>query len=726
MKQILQNLSDGETLLVDVPCPKNRNGYLLVASSRTLVSSGTERMLVDFGKANIIQKARLHPDKINQVLNKIKTDGLFPTIDAVRNKLDQPIPLGYSNAGVVIESGVEGFEKGDRVVSNGHHAEVVRVSKNLCAKIPERVDDDSAAFVVLGAIGLQGIRLLNPTLGEGIVVFGLGLIGLMCVQMLRANGCRVLGVDVDSSRCQLARQFGAETVDLSRDEDIISVAQTFSRGRGVDGVVIAAATQSDEVMHQAAEICRKRGRIVLVGVAGLNLRRDDFFKKELTFQVSSSYGPGRYDRLYEEEGQDYPIGFVRWTEQRNFEAVLDMMEVGTLDVKLLVSHRFPIAEAQKAYEIVAGSEPSLGIVFEYPGASVARLDHQAVHPCSDPSVSVGDLGTHERKDLSVSFVGAGNYAISVLIPMFKSRGVKLKNVASSSGISGTNAGRKFGFDATTTDTDGMFADEGTDIVVITTRHDSHANFVLQGRAAGKHLFVEKPLCTALNELEEIMAAYGAHGSATASSSSHMVGDPQGGQHGPLLMVGFNRRFAPLIQKVKSLLQEVPQPKSFVMTVNAGMIPADHWTQIPSVGGGRIIGEACHFIDLLRYLSGYPIRDKQILRMKSATNDTVCLGLSFSDGSIGTIHYFANGSKAVSKERLEVFANGRVLQLDNFRKLTGFGWPKFRRMRLLRQDKGQRDCVAAFLKAVEQGGEAPIPLAEIFEVSRVTLELAEQG
>ena len=713
MKQVLQKLSDGETWLADVPCPKNMNGSLLIASCRTLISAGTERMLVDFGKASFITKARKQPEKVNQVLNKIKTDGLFPTIDAVRTKLDQPIPLGYSNAGVVLESGVEGFEKGDRVVSNGCHAEVVRVPKHLCAKIPDQVDNDSAAFVVLGAVGLQGIRLLKPTLGEGIVVFGLGLIGLMCVQMLRANGCRVLGIEMDSSRCALARQLGAETVDLSRGQDLVSAAQTFSRGRGVDGVVVTAASQSDEIIHQAAEICRKRGRIILVGVAGLNLRRDDFFKKELSFQVSASYGPGRYDPLYEEKGQDYPVGFVRWTEQRNFEAVLDMMETGTLDVKLLISHRFSIDEAQKAYEVITGSDHSLAILLEYPGGEARKLNQQTMRLSVGHSLSVHSTNRRVKNNVSVSFVGAGNYATAMLIPAFRAVGARLRSIASAGGISSTHVGEKFGFEKTTTDSDMIFSEEETDVVVISTRHNSHADLVLKAQAAGKHVFVEKPLCLSLSELKEI--------TEKNSTFENKRVRPM-----PILMIGFNRRFAPLIQKLKSLLQEVSSQKSFVMTVNAGMIPVDHWTQDSTVGGGRIIGEACHFIDLLRYLAGYPIRDAQMLRMKTKTNDTVSLGLCFSDGSIGTVHYFANGNRSFPKERLEVFAGGRILQLDNFRKITGFGWPGFRKMRLFKQDKGQKACVEAFVRAVMQGDESPIPVEELFEVTRVTLELEKQG
>lgn len=724
MKQILQSLKTGAAEVAEVPVPSVKRGQLLIQTSHTLVSAGTERMLVEFGKAGWIEKARQQPDKVRMVLDKIKTDGLQPTIEAVFNKLDQPLPLGYCNVGRVAEvgSGLLGFEAGERVISNGKHAEVVSVPINLCAKVPNSVSDEEAAFTVLGAIALQGIRLVQPTLGEAVVVTGLGLIGLMTVQLLRANGCRVLGLDFDQGKLELARRFGAEVVDLSAGQDPVVVAEMFSRGRGVDAVIVTAATKSSEPMHHAALMCRKRGRIVLVGVTGLELSRDDFFKKELTFQVSASYGPGRYDPNYEEKGQDYPVGFVRWTEQRNFEAVLDMMADGRLDVKPLISHRFSISEAEKAYELVGGAGPSLGIVLTYPGMEItaeARTVKLVQPPLSpSPSVSQGPSTAKlwtatgvassalqactARGEGSVSFVGSGNYATAVLIPAFKAAGAHLRSVASSAGVSGVHAGRKYGFKETTTDTNHLFTDEQTNAVVITTQHDSHARFVLQALAAGKHVFVEKPLCLTLDELAEIETAH---------------------KPSSILMVGFNRRFAPQVQKMKSLLQGVSGPKSMVMTVNAGAIPVDHWTQDLEVGGGRIIGEACHFIDLLRFMAGVPIVSYQRVTMDAATQDTVTLQLTFADGSIGSVHYFANGSKAFPKERLEVFASGRVLQLDNYRKLTGFGWPGFSKMNLWRQDKGQKACATAFVQAVKGREQVPIPTEEVFEVSRVSIELA---
>jgi predicted dehydrogenase/threonine dehydrogenase-like Zn-dependent dehydrogenase len=661
-------------------------------------------MLVDFGKAGWIDKARQQPDKVRMVLEKIRTDGLMPTIEAVMNKLDQPIALGYCNVGIVmaVGAGVTGFEVGDRVASNGKHAEWVAVPAILCAKVPDGVGDEEAAFTVLGAIALQGIRLVQPTLGETVVVTGLGLIGLVTVQLLRAQGCRVLGLDFDPSKLELARRFGAEVVDLSAGADPVAAAMAFSRGRGVDAIIITAATQSNEPMHQAARMSRKRGRIVLVGVVGLELSRADFFEKELTFQVSCSYGPGRYDPAYEEKGNDYPIGFVRWTEQRNFEAVLDMLADRRLDAQALVSHRFELARVEEAYALVAGAGPSLGIVLAYPA------DAQAAPPAR--TVALGAQPALPNKpapgEASVGFIGAGNYAGAVLIPAFHATGARLRTLASAGGVSSVHSGRKFGFEQATTDTDALLRDEATNIIVVSTRHDSHARYVLAARAQGKHVFVEKPLCLSRDELLQIEQAYAGDGA-------------------PLLMVGFNRRFAPQVQRMQSLLAGAPGPKAFVMTVNAGAIPANHWTQDREVGGGRLIGEGCHFIDLLRFLAASPIDRSELVVMGDTTRDSVTISLVFADGSIGTVHYLANGVKSFPKERLEVFAAGRVLQLDNFRRLTGFGWQGFSKMNLWRQDKGQSACAAAFVQAVREGRPSPVPLAELLEVARVSIELAEK-
>ena len=716
MKQVLQNLKNGSTEVADVPCPRVGAGQLLIRTTRTLVSAGTERMLVDFGKAGLIDKARQQPDKVRMVLDKISTDGLMPTIVAVRNKLDQPLAMGYCNVGVVVEvgSGVSGYAVGDRVASNGKHAEMVAVPVNLCAAVPDAVDDEAAAFTVLGAIALQGIRLVQPTLGETVVVTGLGLIGLVTVQLLKAQGCRVLGLDFDADKLALAQRFGAAVVDLKSGADPVAAAMDFTRGRGVDAVIITASTKSNEPVHQAAQMSRKRGRIVLVGVVGLELSRADFFEKELSFQVSCSYGPGRYDPNYEDKGQDYPLGFVRWTEQRNFEAVLDTMADGRLLIAPLISHRFGIEEAPAAYAVVGGSEPSLGIVLKFadgtpvdaiaPDAAARMAAAARARTVALPSpspVSASPAAGAAR----ISVIGAGNYAGAVLIPAFKAAGARLMRIASAGGASSVHQGRKFGFAQATTDTAALLADPHADAVVISTRHDTHADYVLRALAAGKHVFVEKPLALKLADLARIEAAAQA-------------------QPALRVMVGFNRRFAPQVAKIKQLLSGTPGAKTFVMTVNAGAIPAQHWTQDPAVGGGRLVGEGCHFIDLLRFLAAAPIASFQVARMAAATADTASVTLRFADGSMGTVLYLANGSKAFPKERLEVFAAGRVLQLDNFRRLTGFGWPGFSKMNLWRQDKGQTACAAAFVQAVQGGHASPIPLDELLEVGRLSIQIEE--
>ncbi len=702
MKQLLQSLKDGRTSVADVPAPSAGAGQVLVRTSASLVSAGTERMLVAFGKANLLQKARQQPDRVKMVIEKARTDGLATTLDAVRSKLDQPLALGYCNVGRVIESRAPGFAAGDRVVSNGKHAEIVAVPANLCARIPDNVDDDAASFTVLAAIGLQGIRLVRPTIGECVVVTGLGLIGLLTVQMLRAQGCRVLGIDLDPARLDLARRFGAEVVNPGAGEDVLARAATFSRGAGVDAVIITASTKSNEPVSQAARMCRKRGRIVLVGVVGLELSRADFYEKELSFQVSCSYGPGRYDPAYEEGGQDYPIGFVRWTEQRNFEAVLDLMSAGAIDVAPLMTHRFAIEDGERAMALLTSGEPSLGILLSYPeGADQEEEPARRVR--LDAVQAVGAVGSGV-----VAFLGAGNYAGRVLIPAFKSAGAALHTLVSGGGVSSVHFGRKFGFSEAATDSKPVLANPEIDTIVVATRHDAHAAQVLAALRAGKHVFCEKPLCLTLEELAQI------EGEARARPGQH-------------LMVGFNRRFAPQIGRMKSLLTTIDQPKAVIITVNAGDIPPDHWTQDMAVGGGRIIGEACHFIDLARHLVGAPIVAHHVAALGrhpavAVRSDKVSLTLEFADGSIATIHYLANGDKAFPKERIEAFAGGRVLQLDNFLKLRGWGWPGFRKMNLWRQDKGQRDCALAFYRAVT-GGAAPVPLDELFESSRVAIEAA---
>lgn len=700
MKQILQNLANGETMLINVPCPMKIDGHALIQTTKSLVSVGTERMLVNFGKASVIDKALSQPDKVKMVLEKVKTDGLLPAYNAVKSKLDQPIPLGYCNVGRVIDASNTGFAEGTRVVSNGHHAAVVRISKNLIASIPDQVDDESAAFTVLGAIALQGVRLVNPTVGETVVVTGLGLIGLLTVQILKANGCRVLGVDFDSAKCELAQQFGAEVVDLSKEQDPVILANAYSRGRGVDAVLITASSKSSDIVHQAATMCRKRGRIVLVGVVGLELNRADFYEKELTFQVSCSYGPGRYDEDYEDKGIDYPLGFVRWTEQRNFECILDLIASGSIDVKPLISHRFKIEDALAAYEKL-DDRTSLGILLDYHGATAQSPAENTVK-LSDEIVKQGQKG-------NVAFIGGGNYASRTLIPAFKRSGAHLTTLVTGAGVSAVNHGKKNSFQFASTDLK-QALDDSTDAVVIATQHNLHAFQTVQALESGKHVFVEKPLALSHEEIDKI------------ESAQKLAGTK--------VMVGYNRRFSPHIQKIKTLLDAKASPKTFIMTMNAGEIPKEHWTQDAEVGGGRIVGEACHYIDLMRFLAGSKINTFSAIKMGEndfvqLTEDKALITLTFEDGSMGSINYFANGGKSFPKERIEVFCDNAVLQLDNFRKLRGFGWKGFTKMNLWSQDKGQEGCVDSFMKSIRQGGESPIPVDEIFEVARASVDIAEQ-
>jgi len=713
MKQVLQSLSTGLTEVVVAPTPRVSPGSLLIDTSVTLMSAGTERMLVDFGRASYIDKARQQPEKVRMVLDKVQTEGLLATFDAVRSKLGQPLQLGYSNVGRVKEvgAGVESIKIGSRVLSNGPHADVVRVSRNLCALIPDQVSDDEAAFSVVASIGLQGIRLAQPTLGECFVVTGAGLIGLLTVQLLRAHGCRVLAIDFDESKLALARFFGAQTCNPASGEDPVAAGMAFSRGVGIDGVIITASTQSSDPVTQAARMSRKRGRIVLVGVTGLDLNRADFYEKELSFQVSCSYGPGRYDPAYEEGGHDYPVGYVRWTEQRNFEAVLDMMAGGQIDVKPLMTHRFKFENAAEAYQLLSADKSALGILLEYSNDTENRhlssVTLNAPAKLLPPKPRVGCTPV-------LGLIGAGNYASRMLIPALKSTGAQLHTIATSGGVNGIVHGRASGFLEATTDAEGMVTNPAINTIVIATRHNSHAHFVVSALNAGKHVFVEKPLAISFEELNDVRAAFS---NLAEQTECH-------------LMVGFNRRFSPQVQKMKSLLSSASDPKSFIMTVNAGMIPSDHWTQDALSGGGRIIGEACHFIDLMRYLAGAEIVSVEAQRMGdnhsvAVTEDKATITLGFSDGSFGSIHYLANGSSSFPKERIEVFVAGRILQLDNFRKLKGYSWPGFKRMNLWRQDKGHKACAAAFVSAIISGSPSPIPVDEIFEVARVSIEAATQ-
>jgi predicted dehydrogenase/threonine dehydrogenase-like Zn-dependent dehydrogenase len=704
--QVLQSLSTGAIEVADVAAPKARQGAILIETRASLISAGTERMLLDFGRANLIDKALQQPEKVKQTLEKVRTDGVVATLEAVRSKLDQPLPLGYCNAGVVLEvgAGVSEFSVGDRVLSNAAHAEIATVSRLLCARIPDNVPDDHACFAVLGAIGLQGVRLAQPTLGEKVCVLGLGLIGLMTVQILKAAGCRVIGADFDKSRLAMAAQFGAETIDLGAGQDPVARAMAFTGGRGIDAVFITAATKSNDPVQQAARMSRKRGRIILVGVAGLELDRADFYEKELSFQVSCSYGPGRYDPDYEQKGRDYPIGFVRWTEQRNFEAVLDLMASGALNVEPLISHRVEIGAAGEAYDKLHDGE-GLGIVLTYPQRSLPEKTNRIV--------PLNPVARKAAPGARFAVIGAGNYSSRVLIPALVKAGAAIRSVASQAGLTAVIHGRKANAEIATSDVDSVFSDPEVDAVAIATRHDSHAHLTVRAIEAGKHVFVEKPMALTEAELDEIEQAV-----AAARTRGFE----------PIISVGFNRRFAPHAIALRQALAKASGPKCLTTLFNAGDIPADHWTQDAQIGGGRILGEACHHVDLLRYLVGEDIINVSATRIGRASgavvrDDKATITLSFADGSIATIHYFANGSKAFPKERIEAFVAGRTFVLDNFKSLKGYGAPGFKNVGGFKQDKGNDACAAAFVAAVRTGGPAPTPFAEVMNISRASVTAA---
>lgn len=706
MKQVLQHLKSGELLIENVPVPLLRAGHVLVETRCSLISAGTERMIVDFGRANLLQKALQKPDKVKQVIEKVKTDGLGATLDAVNSRLDQPIALGYSNVGRVIAvgEGVDKFKVGDRVVSNGKHAETVLVPENLCAKIPDDVSDEAAAFTVLSSIALQGVRLVAPTLGEYVCVMGLGLIGLVAVQILKANGCRVIGFDFDKSRVALAQKFGATAYDLSTGVDSVAKALEFTGGQGIDAVLVTAATQSNDVMHHAAQMCRQRGRIVLTGVVGLDLDRNDFYEKEISFQVSCSYGPGRYDEKYEEGGQDYPLGFVRWTEQRNFEAVLHLLGEKAIDIAPLLTMRVPLEKAVEAYDALADKN-HIGMLLEY------KADLGQAH-LSNTVVTRTALPAREEGEAVIGIIGAGGFTAGQVLPALAKTSARLKWIASREGVSGANAARKFGIENNTTDYKRILEDAAVNAVVITTRHGSHAKFVIEALDAGKHVFVEKPLCLNSSELANIRAV---HTRACAAFGKELV-----------LMVGFNRRFSPLTDIITDKIHYRTAPLCMVYTANVGHIAPSHWTQDEKDGGGRIIGEACHFIDYLTYLAGESITSVSARGMaKSECHDTASILLTFADGSIGTVNYVASGNRAYPKEQCQIFFDGKILDMQNFRKVRGYGIKGFSSQALWRQDKGHATGFSAFVDAVAKGKGQPIPLEDIFGVTEASFAAWQQ-
>ncbi len=696
MKQIIQSFKTGETILETIPAPQVRKGGVLIQTSRSLVSLGTERMLVEFGKSNLISKARQQPDKVKQVLDKIKTEGLVPTLEAVFNKLGEPLPLGYCNVGrvVAVGDGVSEFKVGDRVASNGHHAEFVSIPKNLVAHVPDNVSDEEATFTVIGSIGLQGIRLLNPTLGETVVVIGMGLIGLITAQLLIANGCKVIGVDIDEEKLSLSASWGVIPFN-PKSGDPVKFVQTQSNGIGADGVIITASTKTDEIISQAAKMSRKRGRIILVGVIGLNLSRAEFYEKELSFQVSCSYGPGRYDEGYEQQGNDYPLPFVRWTEKRNFEAVLNAISSGKLHVKDMVTEVVDIEDYKNIYGDI-GSRRSIASILKYPEADNYQPAETVILKESNFQSTKGVIG----------IIGAGNFTKMTMLPALKNSGAGYKYIASASGVSGTSLARKYGFSHSTTNYNEILNDADVDLVLITTRHNKHAVMTMEALSAGKHVFVEKPLALNQTELQQIINAY------------HSTPNP------PTITVGFNRRFSPHAVKVKSLIGNAPI--NVIATMNAGFIPDNVWVHDMNIGGGRIIGEACHFIDLITYFTGSKVvavcmNAMGINPAENTDNGTILL--KYENGSTGAINYFSNGSKAYSKERIEVYSQERTAVIDNFRVTTGFGFKGFSKLKTS-LDKGHSSQFHQLIKSLKTGGASLIPLNEIINTTQASFAAIE--
>ncbi len=693
MKQITQNYRTGQLKVVEVPAPRTGDGVVLVATCVSLISSGTDKQAIDLAKASLVGKAAARPDLVRRVVAKVRHDGVRPTIEKVFAKLDTPIPLGYSIAGTVIEVGrhVHGYAVGDRVACAGagmaNHAEINAVPKNLCVLIPAAVADQDASFVTLGAIALQGVRRAQLTLGERVIVMGLGLIGLLTVQLLKASGCRVLGFDPNPERAKLAAGLGA---DIAVSDELLEAVAGFTDGHGADAVILTAATKSSQPLNQAAEISRLKGRIVVVGLVGMTIDREPFYKRELDLRLSMSYGPGRHDPSYELSGNDYPLPYVRWTEQRNMAAFLDLVAEGKVTPKALVTHRFGIAEAEKAYEIMEAGKPHLAMLLTYSG--VAAIERRVERARPSPS----------RSASGVAFVGLGNYAKGMLLPAFrKASGIRLTTVVTSTGISAGHASEKFGFQTIATEPSAAFDDAATDIVVIATRHDTHAALTTEALQAGKNVFCEKPLAVDAVGLEAVMSA------AEGSSG--------------VLTVGFNRRFAPLLVKAKAALEPRLGPLVMLYRINAGAVPPDNWVQREE-GGGRIIGEVCHFVDALTFLAGaLPVEVQAVAAGGYA--DAVSALIRFSDGSTGTIIYSSLGEPSVPKEYIEVFAAGRVVQLDDFRRLTVTREGRSSVTKGM-QDKGQAALVAAFLAAARGEASAPIARAEMAAVSEATLAIEE--
>jgi predicted dehydrogenase/threonine dehydrogenase-like Zn-dependent dehydrogenase len=692
MLQIIQNLKNGDTILEEVPAPLVKKGCILIKTHRSLVSLGTEKMLVEFGKGNLLSKARQQPEKVKQVLDKIRTEGLLPTLEAVFNKLDEPLPLGYCNAGEVIAvgEGVTEFFIGDRVASNGIHAEVVCVPKNLVARIPDSVSYDEAAFTVIGSIGLQGIRLADPKIGETVVVIGLGLIGLITVELLLANGCNVIGFDFDEQKVKLACNKGAKAFN-ALSTDVVKTVELLTNSIGADAIIITASSKSNSVISEAAQMSRKKGRIVLVGVIGLDIQRADFFKKELSFQVSCSYGPGRYDDDYEQRGIDYPIGYVRWTEKRNFETILNAIEKKQINVQDLITDRVALNDYLQIYGDM--NKDSIASILEYQADIINHTTRVAVKQfVNKPSKGI------------IGIIGAGNFTKMTVMPALKSAGAHYKYIASAGGLTAKSLANKYGFEFSTTDYQQILSDSEVDLVIITTRHDVHSKMVLETLRAEKNVFVEKPLAIRENDLDAILLAYNALKKPVS------------------VTVGFNRRFSPFSKKAKSLIGTATDSLNIIATMNAGYISPDVWVHDRNIGGGRIIGEACHFIDLMIYLTGSKVTEVVMSALGNEPleqTDNAIITLKFANGSQGVINYFSNGAKSYPKERVEIYSQGRTLVIDNFRKLSGYGFKGFSIMRG-RLDKGHKNQFNELIEQVKLGKKSLIPFEEIYNTTKTSL------
>ena len=722
MKQILQSFKTGEMWLADVPAPLCPAKGAVVRTAASFVSAGTERMLAEFARKGLVGKALQMPDQVRKVLRKMKTEGVFATLEKVQAKLDQPIPLGYSSAGVVVEAGRDsGFAVGDRVACGGagfaNHAECNAVPRNLIARIPDGVSFADASCATVGAIALQGVRQCEVRLGETVAVIGLGLMGILAVQMLKASGCRVIGFDPNAARCRLAEELGC---DRAVSGNLADEALAFSEGHGVDAVLITAATHSDEPVTVAAEISKKKGRVVATGLVGMNLPRDAYYKKEIDFRLSCSYGPGRYDPVYEEQGVDYPFGYVRWTEQRNMAAFLQLVAEGKVTPSRLVTHRFPFDDALDAYQLLLGvrKEPYLGIVLEYGDQGKAVADAASA---SLPKRRVDFTprlarSTSPVETVGVSFIGCGNFAKAVLLPTLKkTTDVWLRGICTASGMSCGETGRKEGFAFAATDQGEVLKDAETNLVLVTTRHDLHAAQIAAAVAADKYVFSEKPLCIDEAQLNELINGVGESvGREEDSTRSTRL---------TKIMVGFNRRFSPHAKLLKDYFAKRTQPLVMHYRVNAGAIPKDVWIQDPAVGGGRMVGEGCHFIDFMRFVCGAPVTKVQALCVQTANaaetpEDSISVNLQFADGSVGTLEYVAFGDTALPKERCEIHGEGSTAVMDNFCTTVCSGKLGKRKLKG-RQQKGFAEELAATVAAVKAGAAMPIAWCEIENVTRAT-------